>query len=215
MKASLRPSLAILVAIAVTLTLTWVGAADATRTASSSTAVHTATAPAAKKIARSPRGSLGSRVVGETKSGRRVTGSFVPLHFSKKHGHVRVRGLINGVVHRANGRVVTFSAMRTIRVKSIAGTPITTRPAVGRTSAAAASCDILHLVLAPLDLDLLGLQVHLDRVVLNIVAQSGAGNLLGNLLCAVTGLLDGGLGGLLGRITNLLNQILGALRLGV
>ena len=58
-------------------------------------------------------------------------------------------------------------------------------------------------------------QVHLDRVVLNIVAQSGAGNLLGNLLCAVAGLLDGGLGGLLGRITNLLNRILAQLGLGL
>ena len=54
----------------------------------------------------------------------------------------------------------------------------------------------------PLDLDLLGLQVHLDRVVLDIVAQTGAGNLLGNLLCAVTGLLDGGLNGVLGRLVS-------------
>jgi hypothetical protein len=71
-------------------------------------------------------------------------------------------------------------------------------------------------VLGPLDLDLLGLQVHLDRIVLNIVAQSGAGNLLGNLLCAVTGLLDGGpLAGLLGQLNTLLNQILAALNLGL
>ena len=57
--------------------------------------------------------------------------------------------------------------------------------------------------------------MHLDKVVLNIVAQSGAGKLLGNLLCAVAGLLDGGLNGLLGRITNLLNRILGQLGLGL
>lgn len=217
MKPMLRPSLAILVALAVALTLTWVGAADATRSAASQTTVHTAklSAPVARKIAKSPRGSLGSRVVGHTKSGRPVTGVFIPLHFSRKNGHVRVRGLINGVVHRANGRVVTFSAIRTLRVKSISGTPISTRPIAGRTAAAVPACNVLNLVLGPLDLDLLGLQVHLDRVVLNIVAQSGAGNLLGNLLCAVAGLLDGGLGGLLGKLSNLLNQILGALRLGV
>ena len=68
----------------------------------------------------------------------------------------------------------------------------------------------LSLVLAPLDLDLLGLQVHLDRVVLNIVAVSGAGNLLGNLLCAVTGLLDQG--GVLTQISQILNAILALLR---
>ncbi len=70
-------------------------------------------------------------------------------------------------------------------------------------------CEILSLVLGPLDLDLLGLQVHLNQVVLNIDAQSGPGNLLGNLLCGVAGLLDGG--GPLGQLVARLNQILGAL----
>jgi type IV secretory pathway VirB2 component (pilin) len=75
-----------------------------------------------------------------------------------------------------------------------------------------ASCQILDLVLGPLTLDLLGLQVHLDTVHLNITAVPGAGNLLGNLLCAVAGLLDPS-----GAITNLtqfltlLNQLLGLL----
>jgi len=51
--------------------------------------------------------------------------------------------------------------------------------------------------------------VHLNQVVLNIDAQSGPGNLLGNLLCAVANLLNGT--GPLGQITSLLNQILAAL----
>jgi hypothetical protein len=38
---------------------------------------------------------------------------------------------------------------------------------------------------------------------------SGAGNLLGNLLCAVAGLLDGG--GAVTQIVSLLNQILAIL----
>ena len=47
---------------------------------------------------------------------------------------------------------------------------------------------------------------------LTIDAQQAPGNLLGNLLCAVTGLLDGtGGGGPLNAITALLNQILGIL----
>jgi hypothetical protein len=76
------------------------------------------------------------------------------------------------------------------------------------------ACDILTLNLGPLDLDLLGLRVALDEVNLLIEAVPGAGNLLGNLLCAVAGLLDGGfLGGLLSNllasITALLNGLLG------
>jgi len=44
-------------------------------------------------------------------------------------------------------------------------------------------------MLGPLDLNVLGLTVHLNQVVLNITAVPGAGNLLGNLLCAAANLL--------------------------
>ena len=74
---------------------------------------------------------------------------------------------------------------------------------------AAGSCSILDLTLGPLHLDLLGLVVDLNQVHLQITAQSGPGNLLGNLLCAVTHLLDSNAVG--NAIANLLNRILGAL----
>lgn len=51
-------------------------------------------------------------------------------------------------------------------------------------------CPILFLELGPLFLDLLGLQVSLSQITLDITAVAGPGNLLGNLLCAVAGLLD-------------------------
>jgi hypothetical protein len=82
---------------------------------------------------------------------------------------------------------------------------------------ATGTCEILTLTLGPLDLNLLGLRVQLNQVVLNITAEQGPGNLLGNLLCAVAGLLDppttggGGLSGLLQSIVALLNEILGAI----
>jgi len=70
-------------------------------------------------------------------------------------------------------------------------------------------CPILHLELGPLDLNLLGLRVQLNQVVLDITAIPGPGNLLGNLLCAVAGLLDGvDLGEVLG---NLLQSLIDAL----
>src|SRR5687767_5915012 len=53
------------------------------------------------------------------------------------------------------------------------------------------ACDILELVLGPLHLDLLGLVVDLNQVVLTITGTTGAGDLLGNLLCGITGLFDG------------------------
>jgi hypothetical protein len=54
--------------------------------------------------------------------------------------------------------------------------------------------------------------VHLDRVHLNITAESGPGNLLGNLLCAIAGLLDPGPLTNLQALADLLNQILALLR---
>src|SRR3569832_2350521 len=78
--------------------------------------------------------------------------------------------------------------------------------AIGTTQA---SCEILHLELGPLDLNLLGLMVHLDKIVLDITAQPGPGTLLGNLLCAIANLLNNN--GPLGGIATLLNQLLSQL----
>jgi len=77
---------------------------------------------------------------------------------------------------------------------------------------AQAACDILNLDIGAIHLDLLGLVVDLAPIHLDITAVPGAGNLLGNLLCAVAGLLDpnGLLTDLIGNLTallNLLNQI--------
>ena len=68
------------------------------------------------------------------------------------------------------------------------------------------TCQILHLDLGPLALNLLGLHVDLSRIVLDITAESGAGNLLGNLLCGVANLLNDPSG-----LAGLSNRILGAL----
>lgn len=68
------------------------------------------------------------------------------------------------------------------------------------------SCQILDLVLGPISLNLLGLVVTTNQIHLNITAQSGPGNLLGNLLCAVANLLNNN--GPLASLTNLLNNLL-------
>lgn len=176
------------------------------------TAINAGAASAATgdwtRVAKTEAGTMRSKVVGSTAGGGEVTGSYTPVRFVKRHGKVFVKGFLEGVVEHPGGRVEQFSGMERMRVKRINGAPATARDA-------RVSCEILSLVLAPLDLDVLGLQVHLDRVVLTIVAVGGSGQLLGNLLCAVAGLLDGGLSGALGRLTTLLNRILGLLNLGV
>lgn len=98
-------------------------------------------------------------------------------------------------------------------------------PAGAASALAAPATPILHLTLGPIHLDLLGLKVDTSKICLNIDAQSGNGNLLGNLLTDVANLLNGGtpLGNILGNlsstnlntllngITGLLNGVLGQL----
>src|SRR4051812_764559 len=50
------------------------------------------------RIAHSPQGNARSKIVGETASGKRVTGYFTPFGFSKHNGHLRTRGLVSGVI---------------------------------------------------------------------------------------------------------------------
>jgi hypothetical protein len=73
-------------------------------------------------------------------------------------------------------------------------------------------CTILTLDLGPLFLDVLGLEIDLSEIELDITAVSGPGNLLGNLLCALVGILDQNpLAAQVGLLLAQINAILGAL----
>lgn len=83
--------------------------------------------------------------------------------------------------------------------------PVALPTATAGLAAAAATCNVLNLVLGPLHLNLLGLEVDLAQVVLNITANP-AGGLLGQLLCALAGGLP------LADFLSILNQILDLFR---
>ena len=72
------------------------------------------------------------------------------------------------------------------------------------------ACNILNLVLGPIDLNVLGLRVRTNQINLRIDAVPGPGNLVGNLLCGITGLLDpNALANTpLGQLTQILNALL-------
>jgi len=69
-------------------------------------------------------------------------------------------------------------------------------------------CEILDLDIGRIHLDLLGLVVNIAPIHINVTAVRGAGNLLGNLLCALVGLLDNLRGP---DLANFLEGLLGAL----
>jgi hypothetical protein len=106
----------------------------------------------------------------------------------------QVSGLLTGVGALLNGALDSLlDAVVTDIVQGVRG-----------------ACDILHLELGPVDLNLLGLEVVLDDcaggpVVVDIMGERGRGNLLGNLLC---GLLNSGRVGLGSILGDILGQII-------
>lgn len=174
------------------------GAADATALSASHASGTVAAA------AKPPQGSITSAVQGTFQNADGTgtfAGTFIPSKFSVVNGVLEATGLLKGTLTDANGTTLgTVSQTATIPVNT-------------KTTAAAdpAACQVLDLVLGPLNLNLLGLVVTLNQVHLNITAVPGPGNLLGNLLCAVANLLNNG--GPLTGIAALLNQILAALGL--
>jgi len=129
----------------------------------------------------------------------------------------------------ANGTVTAILHGKTTTVPFTA--PVTLALATNQVPAPGA-CPVLDLTLGPIDLDLLGLIVQTSPICLTITANAGGG-LLGDLLCNVANLLNGGLNlsqilggqsigglpgltaldlnGLLGGIEDLLNGVLGNL----
>jgi hypothetical protein len=106
--------------------------------------------------------------------------------------------LVSGRLEDANGIVVANFTGIPASLVSSAGAPT-----------AALACTILDLDIGAIHLDLLGLVVDLAPIHLDITGETGSGNLLGNLLCALTGLLDPSfpLSDVLGQILDILEQI--------
>ena len=91
-------------------------------------------------------------------------------------------GEVVGTVKTATGTTQVVRKPFSAPVRSLTRSTQGTRS----TQATTRICDILNLNLAPLRLELLGLIIELDRVVLNIRANS-RGGLLGSLLCGLAG----------------------------
>lgn len=134
-----------------------------------------------------------------------IPNSAIPVTGTLADGTALTGTLSNLSTRAVNGAIQLTGTLTSAALPGGSGNFVTTIPL----DAIGASCPVLSLNLGPLDLDLLGLQVHLDPVVLDVTAVPGAGNLLGNLVCAVSHLLDNG--GPLSGIANLLNNLLSRL----
>jgi hypothetical protein len=146
------------------------------------------------------RGTITAPINATTATGSVINGVFQVTGFTiNEAGQLVANGVLNGTLTDASGTVTNLV--------NTAVSSVVTNQATG------GGCQILDLTLGPLHLDLLGLVVDLNQVHLNITAQPGPGNLLGNLLCGVSHLLDNGsssgLANLLSRLNALLGGVLG------
>ncbi len=140
-----------------------------------------------------PPGTGNSLAIPITGSGTAGTfaGTLNLTSFAVQNGQLIANGIVTGTVTNAGGAVTSIFQTISAPVSNSTGS----------------GCTILHLVLGPINLNILGLTVTTNQIVLDITAVPGPGNLLGNLLCSVANLLNNPNPGL----ANLLNQILGIL----
>lgn len=117
-------------------------------------------------------------------------GAFNLTGFAVQNGQVVANGVLSGIITTATG-----------------ATSILTNVTTTVTSPAATACNILHLVLGPINLNLLGLTLTTNTIVVDLTAVPGPGNLLGNLLCDVANLLNNP-----SQLADTLNHILNILR---
>ena len=191
------PRARLLAASAVALAM-GVGVPTALATSASAATSHGSAATAAAKPAPS---ALTAPVTGTFKNSAGTgtfSGTFAPTRFQVVNGVLEATGRLTGTLTSATGTSLG-SVSRTVSL------PVDP----SATTADPPSCNILNLVLGPLNLNLLGLVVTLNQVNLNITAVPGAGALLGNLLCDVANLANSG--GSLSEISTLLNEILSLL----
>ena len=135
-----------------------------------------------------------SPVTGTAPDGSTFSGTATLSRFQNQGGALWVSGTISGVLTHPDGTT-----------QAVASTPFS-----APVSVTDPSCQILTLQTGPIYLDLLGLVVNIAPINITITAQQGAGNLVGNLLCAVANLLNQQPAAIT-ALVNLLNHILAAL----
>jgi hypothetical protein len=130
-------------------------------------------------------------LTGTAQGGKQFTGRYTIDRFIARGGKLFAVGTVTGKVgnrpvRKENVRMPATLANASAIGKAAQATPPLPLPPLPPGNA----CSILALDLGPINLNLLGLVVRTNQIQLRIDAVQGAGNLLGNLLCGITGILD-------------------------
>jgi hypothetical protein len=131
-------------------------------------------------------------MTGTAKNGKKFNGTFTIKRFTQSGGKVyavgQLKGKLKGRNVKRNGVRVPATLASQAAAQSSQGQP---NPPIGDPIPPTANaCTILRLDLGAINLNLLGLRLQTRPINLLLEGVRGPGNLLGNLLCAITGLLD-------------------------
>jgi hypothetical protein len=127
-----------------------------------------------------------------TKGNKQFSGTYSIERFVAKGGKIYSVGTVTGKLGnkkvtkenvRVPATVANASAPAQAQAAQVPPLPLPPLPAGN-------ACAILSLDLGPINLNLLGLVVRTNQIQLRIDAVQGPGNLLGNLLCGITGILN-------------------------
>jgi hypothetical protein len=179
-------------------------------------------------------GALTLPIAGSVAGGGAFNGTVTINRFAKQqNGRVVAIGFLRGTITNASGAVLESGLRTVVLPVSLGALPALTAEAVpsgtarmmpalftgatgGRwTRVQAQSCGVLHIELGPLSLDLLGFNVTLSPVTLDVSGDSAGP--LGALVCQVIALLStvadvvGLLNSILGLLTGLLGGLIGGL----
>lgn len=164
-------------------------------------------AAAAEKNRKHTQAPLQVPITGVVAGGGSFAGTLSIAKFAARDGQVVAIGMLRGTVTGAAGAPVGTALVGPTEL------PVQVSGAAAARSSAAASgvviqqtCELLHLEIQPITLDVLGLQVTTLPIGIDLVASGEGTDVLGRLICTVLETVGNVIG-----LVDLLNQILGLL----
>jgi hypothetical protein len=143
-------------------------------------------------------------IAGSATGGATFSGTLSVQRFEVRDGRIVAVGMVSGSVSGAGTLLAGPLALPVELGPGSQGAAAS--PAAAAPQPAAQTCQVLHLALGAVNLNVLGLQVTTQPISIDVSGDSTGTNVLGNLICTILTTVNNVVG-----LVNLLNQLLGVL----
>lgn len=159
--------------------------------------------PVVAKKPEPPRAALRLAIVGTTLGGAKFAGSLSIERFAARGDRVVAVGMVTGSVTDPTGTPIGTFLVGRVELPVTVGSPAISTAAASDVIAQA-TCQVLHLDIGAINLNLLGLQFATAPIAIDLMADDA--DVLGQLVCTALELVGNVVG-----LVDILNQILGLL----